>query len=234
MAYFWLTYVDVPLSVNCSERGTWSHFVAGFESDVIGSWPDPATLYGPPGPPIAAIEIITDDSDTVEIVDSGELGSQGLRLTRGFPSASIVNVVPGVIGGVPHTSGKIFIDYMSHGETISEYLLAGTAISVHGLGDNWALSMKLFDGSYHILEGDDYVRMDGSYDPNTKHFVHIELNMDTKKYAICINDEEVAADKEFLDDDFTNLRSLTFFSPQTVTEAFPAAYVVDEIRITKP
>jgi len=230
--YFFFEGESNQASINCSQRGTYSHFVADFDDDTIGSWPAPTAPlhYGPPG---ASLEITTSDPDTVEVVNSIELGSQGLRLTRGGASPTEVDAVIGEIGGISHTSGVVFIEYKAHGEIVSEQFIAGTAISVRAPDDDWALSMKLFDGSYHLLEGDSYVRMDGSYDPNTMHFVHIELNLDTRKYSICIDDEVVVADKPFLSDDFTNLHSLKFFAPQTVTEAFPAAYVVDEIRLTK-
>ena len=233
---YWLPWFsgDGPgtSSISCSQRGSNSHFVANFDNDVIGSWPAPTAPlhYGPPG---AGLEITTGDPNTVGVVNSMELGSQGLRLTRGGISSTEVDAVIGEIGGISHTSGVVFIEYKAHGEIVSEPLIAGMAISIRAPDDDWALSMKLFDGSYHLLEGDSYIKMDGSYDPNRMHFVHIELNLDTRKYSICIDDEVVAADKPFLSDDFTNLHALKFFAPQTITESFPAAYVVDEIRMTK-
>jgi hypothetical protein len=143
-----------------------------------------------------------------------------------------VEAVVGDIDDMPYTSGVVFIEFRAHGEIISEPMIAGMAISVHSAEGDVALALKLYDGSYHLKEGGSYVRIDGSYDPGMAHFVHIELNMDTGKYSICIDEEVVVATKEFLGN-FANLHALKFWVAPTITEAFPTAYVVDEIRMTK-
>ncbi len=59
------------------------------------------------------------------------------------------------------------------------------------------------------------------------------MNLDTRRYSICIDDEVLAENKIFLSENFANMHTLKFFVPPEVTEAFPTEYVVDDIRITK-
>ncbi|MHC4338368.1 MAG: hypothetical protein ACYSTG_10565 [Planctomycetota bacterium] len=216
---------------DCSKQGSNSLFVATFDSDSVGSPPAPSTPlhYGPPG---ASLNL-QDGTNTIVVIDSASLGSHALKITRGQPNATIIDAVAGKISKVPHTAGTYYIDFKAHGEVIPQYLIAGMAISVRSAEDRSALNLKLFDGSYHLLEGGAYNKLAGSYNPGTAHSVHIELNMDERKYSVCIDDEVVAANKTFLQDDFTNLHLLRFFAPATITEAFSMTYVVDDIRITK-
>lgn len=222
-------------SVNCSQRGSHSVFVANFDDDDVGSPPAPPTHPAHYGPPGASLNM-DGNSQTIEVVDSGALGSRALKMTRGNTKPTEVEAVVGDIapygGQMPYTSGKGFVEFRAHGETIPQHLIAGMAISVRSESGDAALSLKLFDGSYHRREGDSYVRIEGSYDPGKAHFVHIEVNMDTRKYSICIDDNVVVSHKAFLSSGFTDLYKLCFFAPPTITEAFPSVYVVDDIRIT--
>ena len=225
LPYWWLSSTN-----NCSKRGSHSLFVADFDGDIIGSPPAPSTPlhYGPPG---ASLNI-QGSSDTILIVDSTALGSQAMRITRGAPNPTEVEAVVGDIGDMPYTSGLLFIEFMAHAEEHSAPEIAAMSISVRSTEGNAALIMKLYDGSYRLKEGGSYIPIVGSYDPNTPHFIHIELDMDAGEYSICIDDEMVVAMKAFLGD-FTNLHALHFFVAPTITEAFPTVYVVDDIRITK-
>jgi hypothetical protein len=184
--------------------------------------------YGPPG---ASLDQQGGEG-TIEVVDSTVLGSQAVRLTRSTAGATVIEAVVGDIGEAPYTSGLVYIVFRAHGEIVPEHLIAGVAISVRSAEDNIAFSLKLYDGSYHLLEEGSYVRLTGTYDTSTAHSLHITMDLDTSKYSICINDEVVAADKAFQDEDFTNLHSLKFIDPQTITEAFDSIYVVDDIRLT--
>ena len=99
--------------------------------------------------------------------------------------------------------------------------------------DKLAFNLKLFDGAYHELQQNDYSRLTGSYDVGDAHFVHVELDMDRSQYSICIDNEAIVSNQQFLDGDYANVLSLQFFAPATTTEAFPSEYVVDDIRVTK-
>lgn len=219
--------------VNCTASGSSSLFVAAFDGDTVGSLPAPTAPlhYGPPG----ASLVVQGDTNKIAVVDSTVLGSKALMITRGgqFKPTTQVDSVVGDNGTGPHTSGRYYFNFRAHGQDIPQHLIAGTTISVRSLENRLALNMKLFDNSYHLLEGGNYVRLSGAYDPGAAHTVHIELNLDTRRYSVCINGVLVANNKSFLDNDFTNLRSLTFWAPDTITEAFTATYVFDDIRITK-
>ncbi len=219
------------IRVNCSKVGTRSLFVAKFESDPIGSPPAPPTNplhYGPPG---ASLDM-QGGLNTIEVVNSTALGSKALKITRGAPNATEINAVVGDIGDAPYTTGVYYIDFRAHGEVVPSYLIAGMSISVRSATEKAALLLKLYDGSYHLREGDSYVRLNGAYDPNTAHSIHIELNLDTRKFSICIDDEVVASNKALFED-FTNLHALRYWATPTITEAFESIYIVDDIRITK-
>ena len=222
-------------SVNCSQRGSHSVFVANFDDDEVGSPPAPPTHPAHYGPPGASLNM-AGDSQTIEVVDSGVLGSQALKITRGGTKPTEVEAVVGDIapygGEMPYTSGKAFVEFRAHGETISEPSAAGMAISIRSEKGHAALALKLFDGSYHRSEGDSYVRIDGSYNPGAAHFVHIELNLDARRYSICIDGNVVVSHKAFLSSGFSDLNKLCFFAPPAILEAFPTVYVVDDIRIT--
>jgi len=220
----------------CTGVASSSLFIAKFDNDTIGSTPAPSTPghYGPPG---ASLNI-SGASDTIEIVDSATLGSQALKLTRGpfnpyeEEDPTIVCAVVGDIGSMPYTSGVSYIEFRAHGESIPDIDCAATQISVQSKEGHSALFLILHHDSYHLHEGGAFVRIDGSYDPSTAHFVHIEVDLDTRRYMICINEKVVASNKAFIDNDFTNLHTLKFTLGQTIMESFPTVYVVDEIRMS--
>lgn len=227
---------SVEPSINCSKNGDHGVFVAIFDSETVGSLPAPSTLYGPPD---ASLNVQA-APDTIEVVDSAELGSRALWITRP-PSkpANIVDAVLGKLDGVPNDAGIYYIEFEAHGEVVPLDLIAGMEISVVSAEDRRALSLKLFDGSYHLLEGGSAnglpatSQLIGTYDPGMAHSIHVELNLDTQKFSMCVNDEAVVENKAFLDDDFTNFHLLEFWAPATILEAFGMEFVVDEIRITK-
>ena len=218
-------------SVNCSLTGASSLFTATFDDDAVGSAPSPTAplLYGPPG---ASLNI-SGEADTVEIVDSAALGSKALKMTRAAPDMTQVEAVVGDMGEAPYTSGVAIVEFRAHGEALSEPFIAGVGIYVSSSGGPLALALRLYEDAYYYREGESNVRIDGSYDPGVEHFVHIEVNLDTRKYSICIDGEAVVAEKDFIGDGFADLHALKFLIAPTVTESFPTAYVVDDIRITR-
>ena len=228
----WFAMDSDVAGVNCSARGSSSIFVANFNNDTVGSPPAPSTPplhYGPPG---ARLDF-AGPPNSVVIVDSAALGSKAVRRTRGMWNSTVMAAVVGDNGTAPYTSGTYYIEFKAHGAVVPPYLISGTVFSVRSAEDKRALAVKLFAGSYHLREGSSYSPLVGLYDPSSVHFVHIELNLDTRTFDVCINDEVVASNEPFLQSDFSNLHSLHFFAPQTVTEAFPSEYVVDDMRITK-
>lgn len=222
---------DAP-SISCDRRGSSSLFVANFDDDTVGSLPAPSTPlhYGPPG---ASLNL-SGPANTALVVNSTVLGSKALKITRGdIFNPVVVAAVLGDNGTAPYRSGIYYLEFMAHGEVVPPYLIAGMAISSRSAEDKLAFNLKLFDGAYHELQQNDYSRLTGSYDVGDAHFVHVQLDMDRSQYSICIDNEVIVANQQFLDGDYANVLSLQFFAPATITEAFPAEYVVDDIRVTK-
>lgn len=215
----------------CVTHGYHSLFVATFDRDKPCSTPAPSEplQYGPPG---ASLNW-SGAEGTIHVVDSATLGSRALKITRGGGEPTVVEAVVGNIDDVPNDAGIYDISFNAHGEVIPDYLIAGTRIEVRSAEDRLALRLILYDGSYHLQEGDSYVRLSGTYDPGMAHSVHIKLKLDTGRFSICVNDEVLVSNKVFLDDDFTTLHSLVFVACQEITEAFTMVFVVDEIRIIK-
>ena len=163
------------------------------------------------------------------VVSSAALASNALSTTR---PADVVAVV-GDNGTAPYTTGIYYLEFRAHGVIVPPYRIAAPRISARSVEDTKAFMMRLYAGSYHLDEGGSSTPLAGSYDPSNAHFVHVELNMDTKKFAVCIDNEVVASDQPILEGDFSNLHSLSIVAPQTITEAFTSEYVIDDIRITK-
>ncbi len=225
-----------PKTDICSGYGSNTAFSATFDADTVGSLPT-TTSYGPPG---ANLEI-ENGANTVEVINSAVLGSKALRLSgpSGISgperySPTVVEGVAGDLGQGPYTSGKYYIDFTAHGDIVPPYLVYGITIAVLSEEGNVALSLGLFDGSYHLIEGDGYSKLSGSYDPGAKHMIHIKIDMDERKYSICIDDEAVVSDKNFEDGNFSNVAMVRFNSPGIVLALpMPHSYVVDDLRITK-
>ena len=137
--------------IDCSKNGTDSYFVATFDGDATGL-PAPSTTlqYGPPG---ASLDVQA-PLNSVQVVDSAAIGSRALRITRPqLTDASTVRAVLGNINDMPNDSGIYYINFKAHGEVIPQPLIAGIAISAESGQGHRALSLKLFDGSYHLLTG---------------------------------------------------------------------------------
>lgn len=226
---------NVTTPPNCTTAGSRSVFVATFENDVIGSVPTPAPppannlQYGPPG----ANLIIQGQTGTVQVVDSAVLGSKALSITRGAAQPTIVKAIAGKINNEANKTGTYYIRYRAHGEVIPAHLIAGIATSAYDEKDNGAVLLKLFNNTYHARMGDNYNVLAGSYDPGVAHTVQIELNFSSKTYSVCVDGSAVLANSPFYSQNFSEIDTLRFFAPQTITEAFPATLVVDDIRITK-
>lgn len=217
--------------VNCDRRGSHSYFVAAFNADTPGSPPAPTAPlhYGPPG---AGLEHMG-SAGTVEILNAAAFGSNALKITRGAPDPTEVTCKVGEIDSATNTLGVYFIEFRAQGEVIPDPFIAGTDISVRSSAGNAALILRLYEGVYHLKEGDSYVMLSGDYNPGLVHKIHIELNFDIRRYAICIDEEVVAANKAFLSEQFEDLSALKYFMAPTITEAFENIYIVDDIRVTK-
>lgn len=220
-------------SVNCTKQGSHWTFLAKFDNETVGALPSPSAWDGPPG---ASLNISALDN-SVEVVNSSELGSTALKMTRGFDAVNlqntIVEAVAGDLGDAPYTSGVYYLEFRAHGEIVPTPEIAGNSISVKSAEGKYAFYLRLFDGVYHLYEGDSYIARPGSYDPSQAHTVHIELNLDTRRYSICIDEVTIANNKPFYDDTFVNLYSLEFISPVQVTEAHENIYIIDDIRIAR-
>jgi len=222
-------------TVTCDNRGGSTLFVADFDSDTVGSPPAVVTnatlvmIYGPPG---ASLNISGPPNSAI-VVNSNVLSSKALKITRQQFAEVNVAAVLGNNGTATYQAGTYYLEFMAHGDLVPSHLIAGAAISSRSAENGFAYSLKLFDTAYHERQQGNYSLLAGSYDVSDAHFVHVELNMDEKQYSICIDDEIVTSNQQLLEDDFTNIVSLHFFMPQMITEAFPSAYVVDDIRVTK-
>ncbi|MCP4611490.1 MAG: hypothetical protein GY845_22490 [Planctomycetes bacterium] len=221
------------IRTRCKKTGPRLLFVGKFDSDPVGFRPESPTNpvhYGPPG---ANLEM-HGGPNTIKVVNSTELNSKALQLKRLVPEEPPeVKAIVGDFGEAPYRTGVYYIDFHAHGKVIPSGQAAGTVISVLSANKQEALSLNLFGDSYHLCEGNSAVRLDGDYDPNVAHSVHIELNLDTRKYMICIDGNVVAANKTLLNQNFTNLYALRFYIPPARFETMKNTYIVDYIRITK-
>lgn len=232
----WPWYSSGSETPNCSVHGSSSIFVADFNSDTIGSMPPPSSSftalhYGPPG----ASLYMEGTADRIKVVDSAVLRSRAMKLTRSPVGHVLAAALVGDNGNFPYTSGLVHLEYRAYGEVINKAIIAGMSIEVLSAEGEAALVLRLYDGSYHLLENlntNDYVPLVGSYNSATEHLVHIVINLDTRRYSICIDNEVLAKNKAFLSNRFTNVHMLRFYAQQMIFEAFPLEYVLDDIRIT--
>ncbi|TKJ36975.1 MAG: hypothetical protein CEE38_08705 [Planctomycetes bacterium B3_Pla] len=220
---------DPSLAVRpfCSKQGSDEIFAADFESDPAGSPPAPSTpgYYGPVG---ASLET----SGDVEVIDSAELGSKAIKITRSSIQAEI-NAIVGDISDAPYTRGVYYIDYAAHGLNIPETTSGAMRISVRATDNKPALSLLLYDGAYYLAQVGPSLRLTGSYDPSTAHRVHIELDLDMRRYSVCIDGEVLASNIPLIASTFIDLHSLRFNVFPTDSPGFESENVIDDIRITK-
>jgi hypothetical protein len=221
------------IRTRCKKTGHRLLFVAKFDSDPVGSRPAPPTNpvhYGPPG---ANLEM-QGGPNTIKVVNSTELNSKALQLTRLVQEdPPQVKAIVGDFGEAPYRTGVYYIDFHAHGMVIPAGKIAGMVISVLSSNKQEALCLNLFDGSYHLKEGNSWVRLFGDYDPSTAHTIHIELDLNTRKYMICIDGNVVAVNKTLLDQNFTSLHALQYHVSPARYESMKNIYIVDYIRITK-
>jgi hypothetical protein len=228
-AQYWFRR-ESATTVNCGRNGSHSLFVANFENDTVGLPPAAcaALVYGPPG---ACLEA-SGGGGTFEVIDSAALGSKALHLQRSG-QATIVDAVVGDIGQGPYSTGTYYVNFRAHGAIVPQYLISGPVVSVTSVAGRAVTYVKLFDDLYHRRQGDAFVDLSGAYDPTAAHSVHVELDLDARRFSMCVNDQVLVADASLFDSDFDDLHAVRFYLPATITEAFPAEYVVDDIRITR-
>jgi hypothetical protein len=132
-----------------------------------------------------------------------------------------------VTGGGSHTTGRYRIDLKAYAEADQSKL----SISVRSTSGYKALELGFKDGLYNLLSGSGAETLAGAYTPGTVHAIRIDMNMDTQKFSVTINGVMVAANKSFLDAGFKDLKLLRFEYIAAILEAFPGAYVVDDVVI---
>lgn len=203
----------------CQRSGDDILFATDFEADTVGS---------PPGSGLN----LSGNAGAIEVVASSALSSKAMKIVRTM-SPTEVEAHVADSQGMPFRAGKVHINFRAHGEVIPNHLIAGTVVSVRSSSGEAILILKLFDGAYHLLEGGSYVRLAGTYNPGEAHSLHIEVDLSLKVYKVCIEGNMVAAHKPFHSSAAMDLQGLKFIAPATVTEAFQADYVVDEIKLSK-
>jgi len=214
---------DIRPPIDCSKIGTHSLFVATFNNDNIGSPPDTSTLFGPPGAEL----ILQCPGNNALVINSSSLSSKALKITR----SSSTCVIIARAGNGPHTSGIYYINYKAHSLITPQHLISGLATSIADVDNNREISTKLYDNAYYLKQGNTYTPLAGDYDPNAAHTVHIELNKNTNKYSMCIDNIPVANNRGFNSTTFGEFNELRFFMPAMVTDGFKTEYVLDEIRV---
>lgn len=206
----------------CTPTTASSHgiFVAPFELDDPGSPPDPARLYGPPGAGFTSNGIVVEDAG---------LGGQALVLERTREEKKAFATM-----GDTDDIGELndfFVNISLRGDVIPENLISSSTIWVEDAKERPALYLKLFNGQYHLLTGENYIPLDGDYDPSQPHELKIGLDPQSKKFSICINGERLVTNRDFHDDDFDLRAMLKISVPATVTEAFENKLTIGEIRV---
>lgn len=215
---------------DCSRRGQTTLAFADFENGIGLQIPQQPTQ--PPTATTSGASLNVDGpASSVGVVNSDCLGSNALRAERGN-NYILIEVNLGDKQFIPF-DGKVYFDFEACGEVIPQYLISSTTIWVESLYDDSAFYLKLFDGAYQLYEDEAYIRLEGNYDPSESHHVHIEVNLDSGVYTICINDKVVANRKSFCDAGFSNCYALKISIPAKVTEGFENVYVIDNIRITR-
>ncbi|MCH8199236.1 MAG: hypothetical protein IIA54_04100, partial [Chloroflexi bacterium] len=169
-------------TIDCSRRGTFSLFGADFEADTAGALPT-TPANGPPG---VALNM-TGDPGTITVIDPSATGSKSLSIARGSVPHTRVDAVPGSLDGNRILSGIHYIDYQAYGEVIPEFPISSHAIWIEDANGDRAFTLRLHNGAYHLLVGSELKKLGGSYDASKPHGIHVELNLDTKRYSICID-----------------------------------------------
>ena len=169
------------------------------------------------------------------MIDSAALGSRALQLDRGGLAETRVSASAGRLDGAANNAGRLYVRFNAHGAIVPAQLIAGPTVNVLSTTDRHAVSLKLYDSAYHLLHSETGTsdRINGSYDPGNAHEVLIVLDLDSKRYTVCIDGTRVSANNTFESTDFGELDRVEFFMTPTITEAFASQYVVDEVQIMK-
>jgi hypothetical protein len=221
----------------CFEQGCITVFKADFESDEAGFPPAPTApyRYGPPG---AGLET-HGAAETFEVVYSSALESNALKITRGDSEPSSVRAIVGDLGSAAYAQEVYYIDFKAHAPKIAEQVYGAMLITIKSTDDEAGLLLRLYNGAYYVAERRPfprttlYRRIGGSYDPSTTHHVHIEVDLASETYSLCINGQLLRSKTSLLSGDFRDMHCLEFLTNPMITEAFMTEYIVDDLLITK-
>ena len=201
-------------------------FYADFESDTTGQPPEEF----PPGNP-------TDDrinflTGAAEIIQSSITGHKCLKFSR--TSTGQTPFVTFKTGAKPHNTSAYSILIKGYSE-VAYHMPELTMMVKSATGDE-ALRLTWAGGNITLQSGSGTENI-GTYSENVLHQIWIVLNTDDKKSSILISKEGestvTADDKPFIDATFGEIDQVYFEYPPAILEAFPGAYVFDEVEISK-
>lgn len=210
----------VSLGCTCPQGGN-EVFLSDFDSDTLGGLPSTAGPFGPPGAALVA-------AGELEVVQPAALTTRAVRMDR--PNFGETRLAA-TLGGPVISSGKAVVVFDGYGEIVPAQLIAGMEVRVLSSDDEAAAVLKLFDGSYKVLEGALTVDIAGSYNPSVAHTVVITLDLDTQTFSVCLGASELLSGRPFASSAGADIERVEFLMPATLTEAFPSVFVLDRIRM---
>ncbi len=200
-------------------------FQDNFDEDARGGPPETS----PSGDPADDALILQPPHDNIRVINSDPHGSQAVMIDRGSTSTTVLRCIT---GGGPHASGTYIVSFKAY----SRYNDADTppvTVSVKSSTGQTALRLIVDNGTYQLVTGVGSETLPGVYTVGRVDIFKIRIDMDGDKLSLNLNGTNVASDKPFLGPDFADLRELRFEHEPPALELYPAAYVVDDIKICK-
>ena len=221
-------------TVGCSSIGSTGLFVAPFDADTPGSQPSTAVSFGPPGASLS----LTGPPGSIEVINSGPMSSLAVKIKRVNPTSPstpeavpLVEVTRGEFGP-PATVFDVRYNVYAE-ESPANVAAAGMTTTITDASGRIGAGLSFNGGEYEVWYQGGSEVFTSTFPVNSVHQVHFKFDLSSSTFTVCIDGNVMAVNKTIIDAAFDDVHGARFSLAAFIFEAFPASYVLDEIRIHK-
>lgn len=208
-----------PAPSACSDGQVLFH--ADFETDTVGSIPNPSPAGPPPGDSIVS-------NGNVSVVNAATKAVRVQRSFSGLPANPDESSLVGVLDTGASSSGSYCIRFTGNSGNNMHYPAWTTFNSINGAA---AWILQIDDDHVELVSGSGRTEFPGDF--SVPHEFRFQVDLDLQRFDFYIDDVRVATNRTILDTSFDTPSEIRFGTGSCILECFPVSLTIDELQVTR-